>query len=357
MLSILILSHKGEGYEIADRIRQDGHIAKFWIESPEAQAEAKHEGLLVNRYEEHIEAADLIIATSSRLGGLLEAVRKRGKAVVGGGICRLLDFNPDFALNVANLLGLTLEPPPEEGISLVLCGWFLGDRWSSTYMVQEYRRLLDHERGPTTNGMGWVCWPCSTLLDQLTSFLSGSGYKGFLGVRVEVINGGLYFNGFVTSLAGGILPALMEVTKGRLSDVLLNVAYGREVLTKSKLVGLSLKVLAYNNASLRITDPMRRHVWSHSEQDSLGYITSCGDNPREARRRANRTASNACTIDTIYRSDIGLNCIQEGMNYESKIGEEPNDACRYGEGYEPDHAAVPQDREDREGLTQECGQV
>lgn len=306
MLSILLLSHKGEGHEIADRLVQDGHVVRFWNQSGFRGTPQE-----VHRYEDCIEATDLVVAASSRVGGICDSLRERGKLVLGGGVQSTLE-SPEFARMIAKMMNVSTEPPPKEGVSIVVCGFFLGDRWGHTFLAQNYRRLLDGERGPQTSSMGYMVWRAEGLLNHLVSFLSEAQYRGFVGVRIELVDDVPYFVGFETSLSGGLIPAIIECTRTRLDDLLLSTARGQDVSLRGQdLFGLSVKIVSFNAEELRVTDLMARHVWLSPDETSLGYITAAGDTPREARRRCYRTIGNATTLDHVYRGDIGAQSIYD----------------------------------------------
>lgn len=305
MLSILLLSHRGEGNEIASRLSQDGHVVKFWVSTGFCGAPQE-----VHKYYEHVETADLIVACSPGVGGLCEQLRSRGKLVLGGGVQDSLTEVGTFAQSVAKLMNLKTEETLKEGISVIPCGWFLGDRWGHTFLAQSYRRLLDGERGPKNDSMGYLVWRAEGMLDSLTSFLASVEYRGFLGVKIELVDDVPYFLGFETSLAGGLVPAVVECSKLKLTDLLMATARGQEVSLRGQdLFGVSVRVLG--STPLYSTDLMSKHIWVHNEAESLGYVTAAGDSPREARRRCYRTIGNATTLDMIYRSDIGAQSIYD----------------------------------------------
>lgn len=313
MLSILVLSHKGEGYEVANRLKHEGHVVKLWEEQSSGRFESGLCGATeINRYQDHLETADLVVALSPGVGRTADRIRKGGRLVVGGGIQNLLEDDPGFILCTAKLLGFELQPPPE-GQDLILCGWFNGTDWIETYLVQEYTRLLDRSRGPRTEGMGYVTKKHPELLVNLNSFLASSDYRGFLGVKVVWAGGKLFFNGFITQLNGGLMASIVECTQVRLSDHLYATASGTQGLKRpSDHTGQAVRILAFDhNTQLRLTENASKHVWAHREDESLGFVSAGGDSLREARRRCYRTVSNVCTIDTVYRSDVGFTNIHD----------------------------------------------
>jgi len=305
MLSILLLSQRGEGYEIAGRLCQDGHSVRYWRANGFRGA-AKE----VHRYEEHVEASDLVVAVDAGTGRICDELRSRGKLVLGGGVQESLSQEGMFPQSVAKMMNLNLEAAPREGISVIPCGWFLGDRWGHTFLAQNYRRLLDGERGPQTDSMGYMAWRAEGMLEQLTPFLASVEYRGFLGVRIELVDDVPYFVRFETGLSGGLIPAIVECAKTKLIDLLLSTARGMDSSLRGQdLFGVSVRILG--NQELKSTEVMKKHIWSHDEGESLGYVTAAGDNPREARRRCYRTIGNATTLDSIYRSDIGAQSIYD----------------------------------------------
>lgn len=311
MLSILILSQKGEGKEIADKLINEGHVVKFWVESPEAEAkraEALYPWQTIDRYEEAVLTADLCIFTSSGIRGLAEDLRKRGKMVVGGIVQDLLV--KDAGVREAALSLMNLPSVSTPGTSISFCGLYDGKTWF-TALAHRYTRLMDGERGPEL-GLGCILTPEGCSLEHLTPILEASGYRGYIGIELTMTSEGVFFEKFNTGIGGLELSAISEVLQQPLGEMLYNLAAGRLKLDRSLPFGLSIKLLDFSDLGV-FNPPSQalKHCWRTFDNYCLGYVSAGGTTPNEARRRAYRTVYNSVNLDTIYRKDIGAGSIFE----------------------------------------------
>lgn len=311
MLSILILSHQGEGKELAYKLNNEGNIVKLWSENPEAgvkPAQNVYPWQEIDQYQKHLETADLVIFTSSRPRGLAEELRRRGKMVVGGTIQGLLVDEPEVREAALRLLQLP-NVLPSSGWPVSLCGWYDGSRWVC-FLSHRYDRLLDGERGPKM-GLGCLVYPEESRLTQLTPMLSTAMYRGFISLDVVMTADDLYFEKFnpYPSLE---MMAVCEAMQTQLGTLLYNVAANRLHFDRTPQYGLCMKLVGFNNkAVFDPPTPALKHCWKTFDDYYLGCITAGGITVTEARRRAYRTVSNSTNLDTIYRRDIGCNSVFE----------------------------------------------
>ncbi|MBI3630927.1 MAG: phosphoribosylamine--glycine ligase [Candidatus Sungbacteria bacterium] len=83
-LKFLFVSFEALSGDAAWRIRQEGHEVKYWIQSRDDQDVG--DGFLekVERWEDHKDWADIVVFDDTGFGKAADALRKAGKAVVGG---------------------------------------------------------------------------------------------------------------------------------------------------------------------------------------------------------------------------------------------------------------------------------
>lgn len=313
MLSVLILSQRGEGYEIGHRLVHEGHFVKLFIADTEVRITSMHERYQqVDRYQEHIQISDLVVVASDGFGALADQLRKNRKLVVGGTLQDVLGRDSILTSAAMKLLDVEYaeEQPNEQTVSL--CGWFNGKEFWETFVVQCYERLLESDRGPRMQDMGCLAWRELSMITRLTPILASTSYRGFVGIELGVTPDDSRFKSFRTSISGGELPAIVELMGKPLASTLVVVASGqtRELLHQNQF-GIAVKLLAFNPLELTVPEPAQHHYWPHVIEGSLGYISARGISPQEARRRVYRTISNSAPVDVIFRRDIGCSSIWE----------------------------------------------
>ena len=327
MLSILLLSHKGEGHELIDRLIKEGHHVKYWVETKvDPPVQAKHAGQAVDSYTGHLPTTDLVVSFNARNGGRCESLREGGKLVVGGGVQSLVEGNEAFRHSLVKLLDLK-ETNVVDGPRVILCGWFNGKDFLYSYVVQHYSRMLDGERGPSVTNMGYVAKvEPSTILHRIIPTLQELDYRGFFGVELVYSKDQAKLLEFVLNPSGGLLAAISECTNLALGEMLYSVASGNQYIPlrpNGTQYGIAVNIQYLDQMPVKPDDPkVGKHIWESYSPQCLGYISARGEDVREARRRAYRTIANHTTIDALYRRDIGANSIwewQEENNVSAQV--------------------------------------
>lgn len=310
MLSILFLSQMGEGYGLAYQVSKKGHISKFWASGPilEPQAIVKRPKV-VNRYEDHVESADLIVCCGPGYGGVAEALRERGKMVLGGRVQDLLSTE-EWQVKIAEMLELGYSPDYEASNSIYTSGWFNGQEWLVTFVGYGYNRMLDKDRGPITPSMGVVMGQeDETLLHKLTVFLRESGFVGYLSLKINIDDNNqpllTEVNPFFDDTT---LSASSEILKESLDHVLYRLAKGTDAISFGHQVyGMAVKLgfINISHAKMYPHEGALKHFWPETLPSIVGSATARGFTIREAQRRVYRTVQTLADINLIYRSDIG----------------------------------------------------
>lgn len=317
MLSILILSQRGEGKEIADKLITEGHIVKFWTEQAGERTPNIYPWQTVDRYQNALEAADLCLFTSSGLGRIASEVRARGKMVVGGELQDLLVRGAVLYTTALSLLGLEEAPAGVDGVRLTSIALYDGKTFVS-YLSQPYVRLLENDRGPKVE-MGCILQASDELLARLEPIVSTSEYRGMLRLDLLLCEEQVYATNIRLDFPGAELPALCELCGCSLGSLLVSIARGTLSPKSRVITALALTLLGMDEeAEFKPPQEALKHCWRAYSSPLLGYITASGQAHREARRRLYRTTANSVNPAVVYRRDIGCNSVFEGEEDEAK---------------------------------------
>lgn len=312
MLSILVLSENGEGYELAHRCAYEGNVVKFWIKNTKVSDDGKGYPQIINNIEDHLEGADVVLTTTGGLGGLGEEIRSFGKVVVGGMFQEILTSNSVLA-ECCELLGVKPACVVNHDSILFMGGFFNGTEFISRFEGVPYYRLLANNRGPVTSGMGALVWQPQDAKSLSTEIINGiipllKKHKciGFVGIEIQLTDSSYEIVRFVTEYNNAYIPAIYECSFMNLTDKIF--ACTRDYIPQqipNMLFGLSMRLCYYTDVDINIPEHIYKHFWPNNEEYSFGYISARGDTPKEARRRVFRTIKNIAHIDTIYRDDVG----------------------------------------------------
>lgn len=313
MLSILILSQNGEGYELSQKLLNEGHIVKYWNGRETINSWPKHERFqAINRYEEVISTSDLCVVLGG--GNLADRISQARKLVVGGTLQDLLLAGKPLEQVGMNLLGLNKSN--KEGLfDLTLCGWFNGIEFINSFIVQHYTRLLDGNYGPVVKDMGCLVWREESCLTNLIPLLQETKYKGFIGIDVKMTEDELYFEQFTFNLNASMLMAIIECSQVSLANILYAAASQR-VLNKSKgNIGIAVNLLDFGGPNPKLNKPQEadKHFLPAIETGHLGCVAARGESIHEVRKRVYRSISNIVSLDVIYRKDIGCSSLLEAI--------------------------------------------
>lgn len=307
MLSILILSQRGEGNELITKLKDEGHFPKIF----QAEGKPVDERYQVNRYQDSGTTSDMVIAASAGSGGLAESIPHGRSIVVGSRVCKLLVDNDEIKRALAKLLDLQLNEGLK-GPEIIYGGWFHpSSGWLGQYVIQEYNRMLDNNRGPYVSGVGYVVSADSHIhfLESATSFLKDLGYHGWFGVRFVATDEGLALKCFDTDFASGYLPAVVAIER-KLTNILQALAHGSQLQSKDSF---ALSIAVAGPVVNKPSSEALKYMWY---KDGVWIITSSGATVREARRRAHRTLKNHMSDESVYRSDIGkVNIFEEDLHH------------------------------------------
>jgi len=114
MASILFVSKGGDGYGLATRLAQEGHLVRFYIYDKEIKGAGegfKNPRLISSLTGASLDGIDLIVFDMVGLGHIAEVLAKRGKLVLGGGrFMDLIELDRSYGQKVAALSSLKIPP-------------------------------------------------------------------------------------------------------------------------------------------------------------------------------------------------------------------------------------------------------
>lgn len=329
MLNILILTKKGEGYGIAERLSSERNIVKFWTEEVKNCKSKSSTVQIINNWGPHLEAADLVILTSSELGGILYQLAK-GRRVFGCGMVgNVLESDPSFKVRVMKLL--KVDEHIKEGVNVTIGGWFNGTRFILPYIAFHIERFMEGERGKIVEGMGCVskfleCSLGKRILNPLEELLKSLSFYGALEVDCIMNENSVNIKNITTKFRNGCFQSLLEGVKEPLGELLVTLPTkdrSPEVGSDWNIsVGLSIPPWPFStngnfSFTLEVPIPARRHVWIENVNGFLSYVTARGQDIREARRRVYRTVDNLITSKDIqYRRDVGFDVEEKFKSLE-----------------------------------------
>jgi len=329
MLSVLAITHKGEGTGLLRRISDEGNIAKVYFTNGRGEDFFKHSGVkVVNNPPEAAESADVILYLNTGFGSLTQTLDKPGRLVLGGG--RGQEF---FVTQIGQDAIQTLLGNEYEGMGVLakVIGYFDNGFKDLFFLSFPYLQLFDNEKGEVTPGVGGITIQINKnsklvkeSLEKLTLLLKTNNYKGFFGLLLVIGETSFAPIGPIVSLGVSFPFEIFEFFKTPVSDLLFRLAKNEEVpiayfdhFTGS--VGLSVPPfphdLNYKYNGVKFLDIKHPAVLKHifiedfksCSTNFLGWVTARGKDLNETRRRLYRTISNiVCNSEVRFREDIGL---------------------------------------------------
>lgn len=320
-MKVLMISLKGDGLGICQKIAQEGHTVYAFIKNPRFDLCGVGLYERIPSWRPYMDQADLILADTNGFSSLEGILKQRSKPILG-----FADF-----------------PDPEEGtrdyvdgVNVSVEGWFNGRDWIKPFVCSfKDTRFLMHDLGPDTICMGVVTFAVdqNKLIEEtlllLTPSLKKSGYRGPLSIN-RVINDEITWTlkptyGFTYDTT----EALMEGLEEPFADFLFEVAQGSKKemnLSSDYCIAVRLSIPPWpmsepisgvGRTVLGLSKENLRHVYfSDVYKDEEGYYcatgsgiilkaTAHGRSVKEARRRVYRTLDNINIQDKQYRLDIG----------------------------------------------------
>lgn len=337
-MKVLFITHNGELLPIARKVEAEGHLTYLYpargkevsvgeglVRKPKfgrALVSGKgkvSEANVTTLLEEVTPALVVVDKGCGAIGDYI--IEQNVKVVGGGGWSDLLDWSPEYG---EQLLQRCHFPPGVGGLG----GWWNGEDFTSTWLIERVWGFMNDGIGPQTLGGLVVKSSLRPLaqLEMLKDFLYKTTYKGPVGVDGK---------GLRCHLTLPLLAALVEVSNpidgGRLvRDPILNCLVNGPILNGNK-VGGSIRISlppfpteAEDDEPRRfiLGDEVEKHVWltniERTEGDeegcyagrcSLGFASAWGKDIREVHRRIRRTTESLAEqlVNLQYRTDVFLN--------------------------------------------------
>jgi phosphoribosylamine--glycine ligase len=230
-----------------------------------------------------------------------------------------------------------------DGIEVSSEIWFNGKEIVNANCTMEEKSLFPAGIGPKCGSQGSVVWIESPLkklfkegVGKLVPALKKMGYRGPIDLNTIVTKDKLYGLEFTARFGYNALFVLLEMYKGKLSDLMYGIASGvqKEMQFRSEFgIGIALGVPPYpldvepdlyKDVLIQgINSSNEKHIWLYDAYKKgdrylcagcggdVGDVTARGDSIgswspiRDAKRRVMRTINNLIIPDVMYREDIG----------------------------------------------------
>ena len=362
MRVFLLISARGRGISIMERIAQEGHRAIVYVNN------YRDKTIGDGRVEKH-KTKDTLVSLDGEFdrdvllsllyptpdcvifdeqvygfGIVADEIRKTGIPVFGTSIWEeRVSLEEKFNNKVIKTLGIGGEEVNDVSVQISTEAWFNGVETLAVVHAMEERKLMEGGKGPGTSGMGSVVWigrSDSRLYDltigKLIPLLKKINYRGVVGVDAVVGEKGVSVPRILAGLRFGSIFPLLEMYRGKVNDLIYGMAAGvlREMKFKASLgVGVTLAVLPFpilTGPNLYSFVPITglnqqnlKHFWGvdvckkgdsylvSGNGGEIGHVTARGDEIegfsqlRDAKRRVMRTINNLSIPDVMYRLDIG----------------------------------------------------
>lgn len=323
-MRILVVSSKGHGVGIGQRLRGEGHevVLKGCVAGEGILPQTA--GSLRQIIEKKL---DLVLAFGARLGDLSAYFIDRGFPVVGSSpFSEMMEYNESFRKAIVPYLISEGDVVPITN-GIVYCGWFDGQAFVPRYYRgYAYKRLFPGDIGPLVACSGAVLGETQGRPEVFTPALERSlGAAKYMGVVVahdETVSAFLYPG--VTECMCVMLRQPLGVFFGNLVG---HKAHIKESTDWVAAIHISLPPYPGPGAPKLATgvrlggssfeDPKGlKNLWLEDVKQtdslqcagtsgSLGFVTAHGRNPSEAIRRAYRCIDRMEVQDLQYRRDIG----------------------------------------------------
>lgn len=329
MLSVLVLSERGEGYVTAKKLAERC-IVRFWVECPEYFQPEEREDLpkwfqMVNNPKIHLEASDFFISYLTRRGDINSMLEATGRLVLFPSKFKVLLEDPEYKIGVLKLLPTS---PIEEGLPFIVDGLFIKDKWVNSYAISDFRtRFLNGDLGVLTIPTGVVTRltnsdPIGFIFDKLTPILKSITYTGFVslyinfnesGVEVFDIGTGISFDDYFYYWEGCMDK---DIEKVFFSEKPLKVwdTYVCSLLVSRPPFPYPLITPKSETKWVEVKKDFAHHCFLNNTNGDphgmIGYICARGVDIPEAKRRVYRTFENILRSKELQvRYDIGVSSI------------------------------------------------
>ncbi len=257
--------------------------------------------------------------------------------------------SPDEAIGAVHRLLKTHGPPLilQERLQGLECSFAIltdGQQWISFSSCRDYKKVGEHDEGPTTGGMGAVS-PCPGLTREVEAEIQRRiveptvaglradklSYHGFLSFQLMLTTRGpkvLEFNArlgdpeaqsILARFRGNLADLLLDCARGRLESLGSEVAFGRHFAVSVVLArqGYPLdesaqpRITGYEN----VRESMIMHSGSEIDPGSTNFrfsggrlvtLTALGDTLEQARHTCYDDIRRLDLTNVMCRQDIGL---------------------------------------------------
>ena len=357
MKTFLFISRFGDSLSIAQRVKQEGNRAIFYIndhrcshvgegliEKPPVSFELVHQEIISKQVTDALlfMKPDVVVFdfVGAGFGKLAEQLSKQYPVVGGSLFSDQVEFNDSYMMRLMDIHGLKFPSPElagQETVELSSDVWYNGREVICHTLSFDENRFLEGDIGPVCRSMGSTTVLSDTNVSiyksgigKITSSLKRSNYRGPLSLFLVVTKSELFSIGMIARFKYNSIFSFVESSLTSVSDLLSGVATTNLRSVKFKpgvSINVSMVVKPFPmNVSVHYSPDLvidgfdegnLKHIWLSDVSKTNGHytcvgssgivgsVTATGDNAREARRRAYRTIGNLGIPEVMYRRDIG----------------------------------------------------
>jgi len=333
-MSILVVSSKGRGLDVAMRLKAEGHHTIFRVEDNSQSTVgdglvAKDRAPLARTLQEHF---DYFLIFDYKYGELTQFLQGKGYQVIGDSrFSELLQLDDNYRQMVMRVIGsgdLSQEHPVNGAFT---AGWFNGHKFlNAFYEGQIYCHLMNGDVGPLVDCSGSVVKQLKKrphqFSEDLEKSLAMTGYLGPVIMRMKNLSPFSLSCYFIP----GVSQALLELLNCPLGTFFGKLSRGLGFIKPNAdwAISVQLSLPPYPDQKRsrasegvklqgQVEEQAGKYLWWQDvkRQDNalecagraavLGYATAHGRSLKECRRRVYRTIERLDVKSLQYRTDIG----------------------------------------------------
>ena len=287
---------------------------------------------------------DYYITNSAKLLGFVEAKRKSGFPIFGGGKLDAALQKEEYVDLFLNSIELERTPfpwPKTDDVEVYIGGLFNGERFTYMFSFVPCKTFMDGERGKYVGSMGCTLWPyfypnnlTRQTLFPAKEFLAKFDFHGMFVMGCMLGPYDISVFEVSTRTRPDVLDCICELMKVDLARALFNVAKGESnVVETTNAFAVSVHVTTppfpeegKEWRTLSFPSEAARHIWfknaCYAENAYLGaghVLTVTAQDvfgPRHATKRAYRTVRGVEVDEASYRLDIGKGVMSRIMQLD-----------------------------------------
>lgn len=303
MGSVLILNP--DNLSLANRLALEGHVVRVYGDVYNCESNPRRVSSL-----KLLDQYDFAIACSESISGDVARVGEECPVLGAGALNKQLR-KEEYKIAVINeLMQAKCGVGEVSAVQIQVNTWFDGNDFIYSGYILDYQRMCDGERGPITDGMGWVLWKASPADELLNTFMGlkkllvDLEYIGPLLITYSITEQTVY----VEDIWACFKPEMIlwhEIIPKGLYEMFLSLKREADSINVLDDYAIGVDTMYITPPGIpfepvyNIDNGAAKHFY-----DSIA--TARGQTIYEARKRVYRTLRTVCVDpELFYRSDIG----------------------------------------------------